>query len=139
MKDASFTWNKGDACVLKNLNIKVKKGHIVMVVGSVGSGKSSLLQSALGETVLESGEVKLTGSVAYVAQESWIVNATARDNILFGKPFDAKLYQQVIQATALIPDFELMPSGDLTEIGDKGINLSGGQRQRVALARVRHS
>jgi len=80
--------------------------------------------------------VELTGGVAYVAQEAWIVNATARDNILFGKPYDEKFYKQVVQASALLPDFEIMPSGDLTEIGDKGINLSGGQRQRVSLARV---
>jgi len=68
--------------------------------------------------------------------EAWIVNATVRDNILFGKPYDEKLYKQVCNVSALTPDFEIMQAGDLTEIGDKGINLSGGQRQRVSIARA---
>jgi len=136
MKNADFAWNKDEEPVLKDLNLKVKKGQLVMVVGSVGSGKSTLLQSALGEVFKLKGEVELNGSIAYVAQEAWIINATVRDNILFGKPYDPKLYKEVVEIAALQPDFDIMPAGDMTEIGDKGINLSGGQRQRISIARA---
>jgi ABC-type Mn2+/Zn2+ transport system ATPase subunit len=80
-----------------------------------------------------------TGSVAYVAQSAWILNATVRDNITFGAPFDATRYEQVVHDCCLVKDFELLEGGDLTEIGEKGINLSGGQKQRISLARACYS
>lgn len=105
-------------------------------MGSVGSGKSSLVSAFLGEMEKTSGRVNTYGSIAYVAQQAWIQNATLKDNILFGKPFDKRNYERIIEACALKPDFEMLPAGDQTEIGEKGINLSGGQKQRVSLARA---
>ena len=105
-------------------------------MGSVGSGKSSLVSAFLGEMEKTSGRVNTLGSIAYVAQQAWIQNASLRDNILFGKSFDKALYDKVVEACALTPDFAMLPAGDQTEIGEKGINLSGGQKQRVSLARA---
>ncbi|GJQ72625.1 hypothetical protein Trydic_g14732, partial [Trypoxylus dichotomus] len=109
---------------------------ITAVVGQVGAGKSSLISAFLGEMVKSSGRVNTVGSIAYVSQQAWIQNATLQNNILFGKPLNKKLYDQVVEACALNPDFEMLPGGDQTEIGEKGINLSGGQKQRVSLARA---
>ena len=81
------------------------------------------------------GKINLNGSSAYVAQQAWIQNATVRDNILFGKDYNQKLYEKVIESCSLKTDFQIMPAGDSTEIGEKGINLSGGQKQRISLAR----
>lgn len=116
--------------------MKVKREHLVAVVGSVGSGKSSLLSAYLGEMDKLKGRVNTNGSIAYVSQQAWIQNATLRDNITFGKAFDQKMYDRVVFACALKPDIEMLPGGDQTEIGEKGINLSGGQKQRVSLARA---
>ncbi|KAJ2714070.1 hypothetical protein H4R19_001923, partial [Coemansia spiralis] len=74
--------------------------------------------------------------IAYVPQQPWIMNATLRDNILFGNRFDQAFYDRVIDACALRPDLDMLPAGDMTEIGEKGINLSGGQKARVSLARA---
>lgn len=116
--------------------MRVEKNQLVAVVGSVGSGKSSLLSALLGEMEKVSGKVNTNGTIAYVPQQAWIQNATLQNNILFGKPFDKKRYDKVIEACALKPDFAMLPGGDQTEIGEKGINLSGGQKQRVSLARA---
>lgn len=114
----------------------MEKGKCVAVVGTVGSGKSSLISAFLGEMDKISGRVNTYGKIAYVPQQAWIQNATLQDNILFGRSMDRKKYDQVIQACALKPDIEILPGGDQTEIGEKGINLSGGQKQRVSLARA---
>jgi ATP-binding cassette, subfamily C (CFTR/MRP), member 1 len=82
---------------------------------------------------------RFQGSVSYVSQQAWIQNMTLKENILFGMPLDERRYQQVIEACALKPDLEMLPGGDQTEIGEKGINLSGGQKQRVSLARAVYS
>lgn len=116
--------------------MRVELNQLVAVVGSVGSGKSSLLSALLGEMEKVSGRVNTKGSIAYVPQQAWIQNATLQNNILFGKPYDKKRYDRVIEACALKPDFAMLPAGDQTEIGEKGINLSGGQKQRVSLARA---
>lgn len=134
IENGSFSWDED--LVLKNINIRLSKGSLSAVVGSVGSGKSSLVNALLGEMTKTSGRVNTIGSIAYVAQQAWIQNATLRDNILFGKNFDKLLYEKVVEACALKPDFEMLPAGDQTEIGEKGINLSGGQKQRVSLARA---
>ena len=84
---------------------------------------------------LNYGTLHLNGRTAYVAQQAWIQNETVRENILFGKSYDEKFYNQIIQACSLVVDFNIMPAGDSTEIGEKGINLSGGQKQRISLAR----
>ncbi|XP_014250122.1 multidrug resistance-associated protein 1 isoform X2 [Cimex lectularius] len=136
MEDGSFKWGADDPAILKNINIKIKPKSLVAVVGAVGSGKSSLLSAFLGEMEKISGRVNTKGTFAYVSQIAWIQNATLQDNILFGKPLNNKLYHKVVEACALKPDFEMLPGGDKTEIGEKGINLSGGQKQRVSLARA---
>lgn len=83
-----------------------------------------------------SGRVNTIGKIAYVSQQAWIQNCTLQDNILFGNAMDTKRYNQIISACALKPDIDMLPAGDQTEIGEKGINLSGGQKQRVSLARA---
>ncbi|KAA8581112.1 hypothetical protein FQN60_002693 [Etheostoma spectabile] len=137
--NGKFTWAKEDPPILHNINMMVPNGSLLAVVGHVGCGKSSLLSALLGEVEKLEGEVSIRGSVAYVPQQAWIQNATLRDNILFGKPYNEQKYQCVLEACALTPDLEVLPGGDMTEIGEKGINLSGGQRQRVSLARALYS
>lgn len=135
IENGTFRWDEEDT-TLRNINMRVERGNLVAVVGPVGCGKSSLLSAYLGEMEKVSGRVNLLGKVAYVPQQAWIQNATLKNNILFGKPLDEKRYDRVIQACALKPDFAMLPAGDSTEIGEKGINLSGGQKQRVSLARA---
>uniref|UniRef100_A0A4W6BM69 ATP-binding cassette, sub-family C (CFTR/MRP), member 3 n=1 Tax=Lates calcarifer TaxID=8187 RepID=A0A4W6BM69_LATCA len=137
--NGKFTWAKEDPPVLHNINVMVPQGSLLAVVGHVGCGKSSLISALLGEMEKLEGEVSIRGSVAYVPQQAWIQNATLRDNILFGKPYNEQKYRCVLEACALTPDLEVLPGGDMTEIGEKGINLSGGQRQRVSLARALYS
>lgn len=132
--DGNFSW--GEDAILKDINIQLKKGTLTAVVGTVGSGKSSLISAFLGEMDKLSGRVNTYGTVAYVSQQAWIQNATLKDNILFGQPLNTEFYEKVIEACALKPDLDILPGGDMTEIGEKGINLSGGQKQRVSLARA---
>ncbi|XP_064100115.1 ATP-binding cassette sub-family C member 5-like isoform X4 [Macrobrachium nipponense] len=122
--------------VLFNIDLKVKKGELLGVCGGVGAGKSSLVSALLGHMRLQSGSVSVQGSVAYVGQQPWILNATFRDNILLDEPFDAKRYYRAIHACNLSQDIGALPAGDFTEIGERGINLSGGQKQRLSLARA---
>lgn len=125
--------------IIKNATFKVKPGELCAVVGRVASGKSTLCSSVLNETILGEGSVTLKGKVAYVAQSPWILNATLRDNILFGLPMDRAKYDRVLKACQLSYDLELLEQGDMTEIGERGINLSGGQKQRVSVARAAYS
>uniref|UniRef100_A0A669BLK1 Multidrug resistance-associated protein 1 n=1 Tax=Oreochromis niloticus TaxID=8128 RepID=A0A669BLK1_ORENI len=118
------------------LNINIPEGSLVAVVGHVGSGKSSLLSALLGEMDKLEGSVTVKGSVAYVPQQAWIQNSSLKDNIIFGHERRQSWYQHVVEACALQPDLEILPAGDDTEIGEKGVNLSGGQKQRVSLARA---
>uniref|UniRef100_A0A8C7LIJ5 Canalicular multispecific organic anion transporter 2-like n=1 Tax=Oncorhynchus kisutch TaxID=8019 RepID=A0A8C7LIJ5_ONCKI len=131
-----FTWAKQDPPALHNINLMVPQGSLLAVVGHVGCGKSSLVSALLGEMEKMEGDISIQGSVAYVPQQAWIQNATLRDNILFGKAYNEHKYRCCLDACALTQDLEVLPGGDLTEIGEKGINLSGGQRQRVSLARA---
>uniref|UniRef100_A0A673HYL8 Multidrug resistance-associated protein 1 n=1 Tax=Sinocyclocheilus rhinocerous TaxID=307959 RepID=A0A673HYL8_9TELE len=133
---ASFSWSKDDSPTLKRIHVRIPEGALVAVVGHVGSGKSSLLSALLGEMQKQEGSVSIKGSVAYVPQQAWIQNATLKDNILFGRDAKDSWYQKVVEACALLPDLEILPGGDLTEIGEKGVNLSGGQKQRVSVARA---
>ncbi|XP_026281245.2 multidrug resistance-associated protein 1 isoform X2 [Frankliniella occidentalis] len=136
IESGTFAWGPDEPPTLKNINFKVNEGSLVAVVGSVGSGKSSLLSALLGEMDKISGQVNAKGSLAYVPQQAWIQNATLKNNILFGKSADNSRYVKVVDACALKSDFDMLPGGDQTEIGEKGINLSGGQKQRVSLARA---
>uniref|UniRef100_A0A8B9ZKM2 Multidrug resistance-associated protein 1 n=1 Tax=Anas platyrhynchos TaxID=8839 RepID=A0A8B9ZKM2_ANAPL len=117
-------------------NLKILGGSLIAVVGQVGCGKSSLLSALLGEMDKKEGHVVVKGSVAYVPQQAWVQNATLKDNIIFGREMNESRYKRVIEACALLPDIEILPTGDRTEIGEKGVNLSGGQKQRVSLARA---
>ncbi|KAI0360038.1 ABC protein [Trametes cingulata] len=121
---------------VKDVNMSVARGTLVAIVGSVGSGKSSLLQGLIGEMRKVKGHVSFGGRVAYCSQTAWIQNATLRENVLFGQPFDEDRYWKAIEHACLLPDLQVLADGDLTEIGEKGINLSGGQKQRVNIARA---
>ncbi|KAI9326765.1 P-loop containing nucleoside triphosphate hydrolase protein [Zopfochytrium polystomum] len=125
-----------DRPTLRNITLRVPKGSLVAVVGTVGSGKSSLLNAITGEMKKLQGTVTVGGKVGYVPQTAWIQNATLKENILFGNKFNRERYLRVLAVCALEPDLRVLPAGDLTSIGEKGINLSGGQRQRVNLARA---
>jgi multidrug resistance-associated protein (MRP) len=121
---------------LRDISLSINRGDLIAIVGRVGAGKSSLLSALLGEMEKLRGEVSVRGQIAYVPQQAWIQNMTLRDNICFGQPYNKTLYNKVIDACALRPDLEILPDGDLTEIGEKGINLSGGQKARISLARA---
>jgi len=130
---------KGEAVepfTLRDINLKVPKNSLCAVVGTVGSGKSSLLSALLGEMDMLKGDLKVNGAVAYVSQQAWIQNATLKENILFGAKEDTEKYNKAVDDCALTADLEMLPAGDNTEIGEKGINLSGGQKQRVSVARA---
>ncbi|KAF9313900.1 hypothetical protein BG003_004712 [Podila horticola] len=121
---------------LTNVNLSIARGNLTAVVGRVGQGKTSLLNAIIGDMYKRQGSVKVYGRMAYVAQQAWIINATLKENILFGNAFDQAKYDHILMACGLLPDIEMLPAGDLTEIGERGINLSGGQKQRVSLARA---
>ncbi|XP_036051186.1 canalicular multispecific organic anion transporter 2 [Onychomys torridus] len=137
--NGTFTWAQDLPPTLHSLNIQIPKGALVAVVGPVGCGKSSLVSALLGEMEKLEGTVSVKGSVAYVPQQAWIQNCTLQENVLFGQPMRPKHYQQALETCALLADLDVLPGGDQTEIGEKGINLSGGQRQRVSLARAVYS
>ncbi|XP_041661072.1 multidrug resistance-associated protein 5 [Cheilinus undulatus] len=121
------------------INLSVPQGTLLGVCGSVGSGKTSLMLAILGQMTVLEGRVAVRGRLAYVAQQAWILNASLRDNILFGHEYNEERYQAVLSACCLRPDLNLLPDADLTEIGERGANLSGGQRQRISLARALYS
>uniref|UniRef100_A0A4X2KAW1 ABC-type glutathione-S-conjugate transporter n=1 Tax=Vombatus ursinus TaxID=29139 RepID=A0A4X2KAW1_VOMUR len=118
------------------INLAVPRGSLFAVIGSVGSGKSSLLSALLGELSKLEGYVNIKGSVAYVPQEAWIQNASVKENVCFGQRLDIPWLDRVLEACALRPDLASFPAGIHTEIGEQGINLSGGQKQRLSLARA---
>jgi ATP-binding cassette subfamily C (CFTR/MRP) protein 1 len=121
---------------LSAIDLSVQPGQLVVVCGPTGCGKSSLLSALLGEIKRLDGAVQLCGSVSYVPQRAQIYNQSLRDNILFGQAFEEERYHMVLEACALGPDLITLANGDLTEIGERGVNLSGGQQQRVNLARA---
>ena len=158
VENASFSWTKNDSPVLKDISFRVPKRSLFAIVGQVGSGKSSLLQALLGDMHRIKGNITVGGSVAYVPQQAWIQNATLRQNIIYTNPLDDKKLDMIIQNCALTQDLEILPGGQTTEIGEKGINLSGnysevytsydpnlmfelkgGQKQRVSMARACYS
>ncbi|XP_043642473.1 probable multidrug resistance-associated protein lethal(2)03659 [Drosophila teissieri] len=120
---------------LSGVNLQVSAGTLLAIVGHTGSGKSSLIQAILGELRAESGEIEVTGSISYAAQEPWLFSGTVRQNILFGQPMDRRRYDLVVRKCALERDFELLPLKDKTILADRGASLSGGQKARISLAR----
>uniref|UniRef100_A0A672TH31 ATP binding cassette subfamily C member 8 n=1 Tax=Strigops habroptila TaxID=2489341 RepID=A0A672TH31_STRHB len=161
-----FTWTPEGPPALSNIDIRIPQGQLTMIVGQVGCGKSSLLLAILGEMQKISGSIfwsscasdselgedvrygilgtlfccfffsRKRGSVAYASQKPWLLNATVEENITFESPFNKQRYKAVIDACSLQPDIDILPHGDQTQIGERGINLSGGQRQRISVARA---
>ncbi|KAF9956297.1 hypothetical protein BGZ65_002844 [Modicella reniformis] len=127
---------KSSRPTLSNITLRIPDGSLTAIVGRIGQGKSSLLSAIMGELYKRKGIVTVHGDIAYVPQQAWIINATVRENILFGTPFNQEKYDRIIYASGLKPDLEMLTAGDQTEIGERGINLSGGQKQRVSLARA---
>ncbi|EDV91220.1 probable multidrug resistance-associated protein lethal(2)03659 [Drosophila grimshawi] len=129
--DAKATEN-----TLDNINLKLGRRQLVAVIGPVGSGKSSLIQSILGELPVGKGSLKVNGKYSYASQEPWLFTGTVRENILFGLTLDKHRYRTVVKKCALERDFELLPHGDKTIVGERGASLSGGQKARISLARA---
>ncbi|KAI2483038.1 abc transporter [Pyrenophora tritici-repentis] len=121
---------------IKGLNLTFGRNELVAIIGGVGSGKSSLLAALAGDMRKTSGEVIFGASRAFCPQYAWIQNATVRENIIFGKEFNKRWYDQVVDACALRPDLDMLPHNDATEIGERGITVSGGQKQRMNIARA---
>ncbi|KAI9980898.1 hypothetical protein PInf_010243 [Phytophthora infestans] len=137
MESADFKWEE-DATTptLSNISVSLQPGSLTVVVGSVGSGKSSLVNVILGEMLQTRGKRPVNGNIAYASQQAWIQNQTVRENILFGESYENEHCQNVVAACQLTPDFKILEHGDQTEIGERGINLSGGQKARIAVARA---
>ena len=137
VRDATFTWDRNESrkC-LQHIDFTAHKGDLSCVVGRVGSGKSSFLQAILGDIWKVHGEVVVHGKTAYVAQQAWVMNATVKENVIFGHRWDPHFYDLTIKACALMEDFKTLPDGDQTEVGERGISLSGGQKARLTLARA---
>ncbi|CAG8981562.1 hypothetical protein HYALB_00013680 [Hymenoscyphus albidus] len=121
---------------LHNMNFSIGRNELVAVIGGVGSGKSSLLAALAGDMRRTKGDLSLGASRSFCPQYAWIQNATVRENILFGKEMEDGWYRAVIDACALKPDLDMLPQGDATEIGERGITVSGGQKQRLNIARA---
>jgi len=137
MNSCSFSWDENlSKPTLKNINLVVKAGQKVAICGEVGSGKSTLLAAVLGEVPKTEGTIQVCGKIAYVSQNAWIQTGTVQDNILFGSSMDTQRYQETLETCSLVKDLEMLPYGDRTQIGERGVNLSGGQKQRVQLARA---
>ncbi|OII72305.1 ABC transporter family protein [Cryptosporidium andersoni] len=134
-EDVDLYWPNG-SLLLRDVSFKVSSGEVTAIIGSIGSGKTGLLSAIIGDISPKKGKIKCVGNQAYVAQIPWIQTGTIRDNILFGAKFDSIWYDTVIRVCALWMDFQVLPNGDKTLIGEKGVNLSGGQRQRISLARA---
>ena len=165
-ENASIAWPSDsqeedpERFALKNINVRFPDKQLSVISGKTGSGKSLFLAAILGEADLLGGHVKvpqapsseerfdykanksdwiIDSAIAFVAQIPWIENATIKENILFGLPYDSGRYKKVLKYCALEKDLDLLPDGELTDIGANGINLSGGQRWRISFARALYS
>lgn len=128
--------DKKDTTLLRDINFELGPGSLTAVIGRAGAGKSTVLRAILGEIPIVKGSIDANGTIGFVSQTSWLFSGTVRENILFGLPLYQERYDKVIHACALIEDFKLLPHGDQTFIGERGLSLSGGQRARVSLARA---
>lgn len=137
MKDASCTWDFEET--LHSINFSAAPGSLTCIVGPVGSGKSSLLNALLGEMRNTSGSLDVRGRISYAPQTPFLLHTTVRENITFGQEFDEERYARTIDCCALQADFDVLLAGDMTIIGERGINLSGGQKARIAMARAVYS
>uniref|UniRef100_A0A8D0A648 ATP-binding cassette, sub-family C (CFTR/MRP), member 12 n=1 Tax=Sander lucioperca TaxID=283035 RepID=A0A8D0A648_SANLU len=164
MKNATFSWSQPESppssangvkghkaeelsqngktetlSTLRNISFTLPKGNLLGVCGNVGSGKTSLISSILEQMHLLRGSLTADGTFAYVSQQAWIFHGTVQENILMGEPFDQSKYNRVVDVCSLRADLNILPYGDQTEIGERGLNLSGGQKQRISLARAVYS
>ncbi|CAG9334367.1 unnamed protein product [Blepharisma stoltei] len=121
---------------LCNINFKIKPGELLMVVGQVGSGKSSLFMGLLQEIQTYGEKMKINGEITYAGENPWIISGSIKDNILMGLEYSEELYHKIIKVCSLEQDLESFAHGDETVIGDRGITLSGGQKARISLARA---
>uniref|UniRef100_A0A7N2MGZ7 ABC-type xenobiotic transporter n=1 Tax=Quercus lobata TaxID=97700 RepID=A0A7N2MGZ7_QUELO len=134
---SKFSWEETSLKpTLRNINLVVRPGEKMAICGEVGSGKSTLLAAILGEVPKIQGTIKVCGKISYVSQTAWIQSGTIQENILFGSTMDSDRYREALERCSLVKDLELLPFGDLTVIGERGINLSGGQKQHIQLARA---
>ncbi|XP_067134882.1 ATP-binding cassette sub-family C member 4-like isoform X1 [Centruroides vittatus] len=136
MDSVTATWKKGFEPTLNGISLNMQPRELLIVIGPVGSGKTSLLMSMLREIPITSGKVSVNGRIAYASQEAWVFNATIRENILFGEEYQQEKYRKVLHITALEKDISLFPKGDLTIVGERGVTMSGGQKARINLARA---
>ncbi|XP_050673524.1 ATP-binding cassette subfamily C member 4-like isoform X1 [Leptidea sinapis] len=136
IQDVSAHWIENGPITLRNINLTIPKGKLCAIIGSVGSGKSSILHLLLNELRSKRGRVYLSGPLSYACQEPWLFVASVRQNILFGLPYNQKKYKEVVRVCALQKDFQQFPHGDQTLVGERGASLSGGQRARINLARA---
>ncbi|KAL7793341.1 P-loop containing nucleoside triphosphate hydrolase protein [Trichoderma afarasin] len=134
--DSSTLVEEREPFKLQDLNLQAGRNELIAVIGTVGSGKSSLLAALAGDMRKTSGDVVFGASRAFCPQYAWIQNASLQNNIIFGKDMDKDWYKEVIRACALQPDLDMLPNGDMTEIGERGITISGGQKQRLNIARA---
>lgn len=138
LEDVSFKWDVNTPRVLAGVSFTVAQHGLLAVVGTVGSGKSSLLTGILGE-MQTTGKVSTARSIAFVPQKPFVLSGTIRDNILMGRPYEEAWYREVLCSAELADDLTRMQDGDATEIGERGVTVSGGQQQRLAIARALYS
>ncbi|KAI4464485.1 atp-binding cassette sub-family c [Holotrichia oblita] len=137
IKNITAKWSETSTeNTLSNLSMELRPGKLIAVIGPVGSGKTSLLHAILKELPLEEGTLNVNGEISYASQEPWLFAGTVRQNILFGLPMERARYKMVVKRCALERDFTLLPHGDKTIVGERGVSLSGGQRARINLARA---
>lgn len=134
-KNVYAKWPKQQQALIQNLSLGLVNGKLLLVASRVGSGKSTLLLTILGELPILSGNIQINGQLSYCSQEAWIFPGSLRDNILFGHPFDSERYNKILIVSCLTKDVEVLPDGDQTLVGERGVALSGGQKARVNLAR----
>ncbi|EDX14816.1 GD21421 [Drosophila simulans] len=139
LKNVSASWDTSDGhanCAIEDFSTDIKDQTLAAVVGPVGAGKSSFLNVLLGEVGIDKGEAMVHGKISYASQESWVFEGTIRDNIVFVEDYNERRYKKVVKVCGLERDMELLPRGDLTVVGERGVSLSGGQKARVSLARA---
>ncbi|KAJ6623028.1 ATP-binding cassette sub-family C member 4, partial [Pseudolycoriella hygida] len=136
IKDFTTRWSKYSQPIVSNTTVEIQPGQLTAVVGAVASGKTTLIHGILGELSAETGSINVQGSIAYVPQDPWIFSGTIQENILAGDKLDHEWYTLVVEACLLTQDINMLPEGDQTSVGEKGMTLSGGQKARVGLARA---
>lgn len=136
LKNVTARWDESRDCTLQNVDLTVKAGSFIAVIGPIGSGKSSLLQAILRELPLQDGVLETSGKITFADQRPWIFASSVKQNILFGQVMNETRYDEVIRVCQLQRDIEMFTNKDRTMVGERGINLSGGQRARINLARA---